>query len=132
MGAQRRRLWRGLPAYLAGLGCVQGSGPSLRALFQDFEEQRELAIGRALPIELLGVETGCGAGRRRCEEFADRDRQPVRADIGQMRPASAVPTISAMPSIGETTTGVPQAMLSNKTLGQPSWVETSRRRSAAP
>jgi hypothetical protein len=48
-----------------------------------------------------------------------------------MRPASAVPTISAMPSIGETTTGVPQAMLSNKTLGQPSWVETSSKRSAA-
>ena len=46
-------------------------------------EQRHLSVGRALPIELLGVETGCGARRRRGEELADRGNESVRGDIGQ-------------------------------------------------
>lgn len=46
-------------------------------------EQRDLSIGRALPIELLGIEAGCGAGRRRSEEFADRGGEPDRGVIGQ-------------------------------------------------
>ncbi len=49
-----------------------------------------------------------------------------------IRPASGAATMSAMPAISETTTGVPQAMLSSNTLGQPSWVETSSSKSAAP
>ena len=49
-----------------------------------------------------------------------------------MRPAADAATMSPTPAKSDTTAGVPQAMLSSNTLGQPSWVETCSNRSAAP
>jgi hypothetical protein len=50
---------------------------------------------------------------------------------GKMHLASGAATISAMSSMSETMMAVLQAMLSSRTLGQPSEVDTSKSRSAA-
>ena len=50
-----------------------------RTPFQDLVKQRDLTFGRALPIELLGIAAGCGAGERRREKFAHRGGEPARA-----------------------------------------------------
>lgn len=62
---------------------MHGSGPKLGAPFQNFLEQCDLSLGRALPIELLSVATGCGSGGRRGEDFADCGGKPARGVVGQ-------------------------------------------------
>ena len=47
-------------------------------LLADFAKQRDLAVGRGLPVELLGIGTGRGARRRRREEIADCGGEALR------------------------------------------------------
>ena len=76
--------------------------------------------GCDLPVKTLGVKAGRLAFRRRREKLIDRSARQVGVASATMRPASGAPTISPTLSKFVASTGVPQAMLSNSTLGQPS------------
>ena len=53
-----------------------------RSRVQHLPKQRDLTVGRALPIELLGIASGCRARRRRCGEFADCFGESLRRNVG--------------------------------------------------
>src|SRR5215831_20035750 len=125
MGIQRRPLWRGLSPHFAELGrtfdrCLLG------ASFQDFPEQRDLSFCRILPIELLSISPGCSARRRRCEKVANGIGKAGGRRLGQ--DASC---LGCGDDVGNALETEPHAMLSKRTFGQPSWLETSKSRSAA-
>jgi hypothetical protein len=101
------------------------------SLLEDLAKQRDLPVCRAPPVEALRVGAGCGTGGQGSEEIAGCRSESVGGGSCTMRPASGAAMISVMPSMSETITGVPQAMLSSRTLGQPSCVETSSSKSAA-
>src|SRR5271169_4693529 len=70
LGAQRRPLCRCLWPGLAAMSSRPGRAAAV--LGADFAKQRDLSIGRALPVELLGISAGGGPLRRLREEVADR------------------------------------------------------------